>query len=91
MPTDNLPCGTDAQCFDPVTDQVVDGSQMCPENDMTVCELQCVYNETDPGFAMGLEQSCLWMDFDHLHQTVFQLSEFMVYWLGTDDDGVWVS
>ena len=33
--------------------QVVDGSEMCPEEDMTVCELQCVYNETESGFCYG--------------------------------------
>lgn len=53
MPVDDLPCGTDAVCVDPITDQVVDGLQMCPEEDHTVCELQCVYNETDAGYCYG--------------------------------------
>jgi hypothetical protein len=52
---EDLPCGTDAVCVDTVTDQIVDGSQMCPEAEMTTaCELQCVYNATEyDGYCYG--------------------------------------
>jgi len=38
----SLDCGQDeAVCFDPVNNVEVDGTQMCPENPMSICEVQC--------------------------------------------------
>ena len=42
MDTSDLPCGTNAECVDTVTGEVVDGTDHCPESDMSLCELQCV-------------------------------------------------
>jgi hypothetical protein len=42
----DLPCGTSAQCVDPVTGQVVDGADHCPESDKSLCSLECVNSGT---------------------------------------------
>lgn len=45
-PTAGLSCGQAAQCVDPVTGYIVDGTAMCPN--MDPCELECVpgWNDT---------------------------------------------
>ncbi len=41
MSVSDLSCGTSAECYDPIADEIVPGTSMCPESDMSVCYLKC--------------------------------------------------
>lgn len=53
MSVADLPCGTEAECVDTATGEVVDGNIMCP-SDHENCELQCV-EANDPNSINGTD------------------------------------